>query len=425
MKPIIESRLDSDRYKFSMDDFYRYVVPTVTGEFEHTVRSANVDLRPIEKDIIDQLGYLCDLEVTKEEANYLYESDVVTKNYGRALVGMEPFGQSSIVTYGSKLDLGNIIVRQDSERRGGLYIGTKEDLITNNTHWEIHMMSIVSELYFRNLYGSRFTKAEDAILEHLRGVFLKARERLSKNRDLMRYWWYSEFGTRRRFSKRVQEESLLLQMEILGENLAGTSNLSLARKYNIKSQGTVAHELYMMFQALYPLPDSQYKATEALLKFRRDHGLKNKVIPLTDTFGNEKWDKDFTPEHQAESDGQRHDSGCPHAWADLRIQRYHDAGINPFTKTLMFTDGLNFETSVDLTEKYMKSASVGSGIGTEATNPSMDNLLGAPHKAVSQVMKLVTACGKPVAKVSAEPAKAQCPRSEAFLEWAREVARKY
>ena len=61
------------------------------------------------------------------------------------------------------------------------------------------------------------------------------------------------------------------------------------------------------------------------------------------------------------------------------------------------------------------------GIGTAVTNPKLIlDLDGFDHQAVSQVMKLVRANGRPVAKLSADPVKAMCEDSThlGIMKWA-------
>ncbi|MGA4814992.1 hypothetical protein ACPA9J_04935 [Pseudomonas aeruginosa] len=40
-------------------------------------------------------------------------------------------------------------------------------------------------------------------------------------------------------------------------------------------------------------------------------------------------------------DGLRHDSGDPLAWAEKAIAHYRRLGIDPLSKTLVFSDGLD------------------------------------------------------------------------------------
>ena len=80
------------------------------------------------------------------------------------------------------------------------------------------------------------------------------------------------------------------------------------------------------------------------------------------------------------------------------------------SKTLVFTDGLNFEQALDICEHFQHRVQVSFGIGTflanDMGNYSNDN--GKAYSPLSIVIKMVTCNGSPVAKISDEPEKAMC-----------------
>ena len=109
-------------------------------------------------------------------------------------------------------------------------------------------------------------------------------------------------------------------------------------------------------------------------------------------------------------DGMRHDSGDPFWWADLAIEHYRSLKIDPLTKTLLFSDGVNPGLLESLVRRYYDQARLAFGVGTDFTND-----LGV--KPLNMVMKAVMINGKPVAKVSDSPGKGMCedPQFEAYL----------
>ncbi|MEF1214043.1 nicotinate phosphoribosyltransferase, partial [Vibrio alginolyticus] len=84
--------------------------------------------------------------------------------------------------------------------------------------------------------------------------------------------------------------------------------------------------------------------------------------------------------------------------------------IDPLTKTLVFTDGLNFEQALDICEYFQGRIQVSFGIGTFLANDMGDyvNKDGEAYQPLSIVIKMVTCNGSPVAKISDEPEKAMC-----------------
>ncbi|MFX5602693.1 nicotinate phosphoribosyltransferase, partial [Acinetobacter baumannii] len=62
----------------------------------------------------------------------------------------------------------------------------------------------------------------------------------------------ADYGTRRRFSRDWQEEVLSSMQQLLGPQLAGTSNVHFASKHNLTPLGTMAHEYLQACQSLGP-----------------------------------------------------------------------------------------------------------------------------------------------------------------------------
>ena len=83
------------------------------------------------------------------------------------------------------------------------------------------------------------------------------------------------------------------------------------------------------------------------------------------------------------------------------ISHYKRYGIDPKTKTLLFSDSLNFDEANKIYESFKDKCQVAFGIGTYISNDtSVDPL--------NIVMK-VTACnGMDAAKISDVPSKAVC-----------------
>jgi nicotinate phosphoribosyltransferase len=189
---------------------------------------------------------------------------------------------------------------------------------------------------------------------------------------------------------------------------SGTSNVNWARLYGISPIGTMAHEWIQAGQAVgVRLVDSQkYMLQKWVDEYRGDLG-----IALTDTIGMDAFLRDFDKYFAKLYDGVRHDSGDPFEFARRFIDHYRNFGIDPRTKTLVFSDGLTFEKAVAIHKAFSGVINVSFGIGTNLTNdfPGVTPL--------SIVMKMQRCNGQPVAKISDEPEKAQCqdPNYLAYL----------
>src|SRR5690606_25735272 len=119
----------------------------------------------------------------------------------------------------------------------------------------------------------------------------------------------------------------------------GTSNVHLAMLLHTKPIGTHAHEWFMFHAAKYGFKMSNLLSLEHWSDiYRGDLG-----IALSDTYTSEVFFAQFDKKFTKLFDGVRHDSGDPIEFAKQTIAHYEGYGIDPLSKTIIFSDGLNFE----------------------------------------------------------------------------------
>ena len=224
----------------------------------------------------------------------------------------------------------------------------------------------------------------------------------------------ADYGTRRRFSKDWQLEVLQTLSRELGHGakgqLAGTSNVLLAKQLGLTPLGTMAHEYLQACQALGPrLRDSQVFGFESWAReYRGDLG-----IALSDVYGIEPFLRDFDLYFCKLFDGARHDSGDPFAWGERMIAHYKKNRVDPKTKILIFSDGLTVPKTIELYHQFKGRCQLAFGIGTNLTND-----LG--YEPLQIVIKMVHCNGQPVAKLSDTPSKNMCT-DEKYLAYLRQV----
>jgi nicotinate phosphoribosyltransferase len=97
-------------------------------------------------------------------------------------------------------------------------------------------------------------------------------------------------------------------------------------------------------------------------------------------------------------------------------------GIDPATKTVVFSDGLTMKKAIDLWKRFSDRINVSFGIGTHLTN-DFDYSKVWPTHALQIVLKMVRCNGQPVAKLSNSPGKTMC-KDEGYLEYLRSVFRR-
>ena len=112
-------------------------------------------------------------------------------------------------------------------------------------------------------------------------------------------------------------------------------------------------------------------------------------------------------------DGLRHDSGDPYLWGDKAIAHYKKLKIDPRTKVLTFSDGLDLNKAWDLHQYFKGQIKTSFGIGTNLTND-----MGVTP--LNIVLKLVECNGQPVAKLSDSPGKTMI-NNDTYLAYLRQV----
>ncbi|EJG1633179.1 nicotinate phosphoribosyltransferase [Vibrio parahaemolyticus] len=387
---IIQSALDFDVYKVNMMSAVAALYPDAMVSYKFIVRSEE-DLSELLPEVKAEVLKLQDVRFTEDEIAYMKRvAPYLKPEFVEALRHFR-FNPQSDVSFHNK-------TMSDSSSQLRITINGlwKETIL-----YETIIMSIVSEVRSRQRWSDiPFEQFQTVLEDKVR--YLKAE---LERRNITNFK-FADMSTRRRFSFQAQRTMLEYLSKELPQCLTGTSNYHLARELDLTPIGTVAHEWFMGHQALVNVRDSQKIALQRWQKmFNGALG-----IALTDTIGIDAFLKDFDGELSHAYVGVRHDSGCPFTWGEKMIAHYESLGIDPMTKTLVFTDGLNFEQALDICEHFQGRVQVSFGIGTSLAN-DMGNYVndqGEAYQPLSIVIKMVTCNGSPVAKISDEPEKAMC-----------------
>jgi nicotinate phosphoribosyltransferase len=376
LPPIIVSLLDTDLYKFTMLQAFLHQHPAATGEYRFVHRGGGAAPLGDLKDEVDaQIDSLCALRFRPEELAYL-----------RSLRFIKP----DLVDYLDLFQFRRHFITVAANAPGGLDIVARGPLM-HVMLFEVFVLAIVSEVAFAR--------------HDTHTLFAEGRRRLASKLDALREFGrrapkrhpyvFFEFGTRRRASRAWQEEVVDTFAAGAPQFFRGTSNVDLARRKGLVPIGTMAHEYLQAHQAFgYRLRDFQKMALENWVReYRGDLG-----IALTDTVGMDAFLADFDLYFAKLFDGLRQDSGDPVAWGHKALAHYERLRIDTNTKTLVFSDALDFPRTFALYEEFAGRAPVGFGVGTHLTH----DLGGKP---LNIVMKLVRCNDAPVAKLSDTPGK--------------------
>ncbi|PAU64244.1 nicotinate phosphoribosyltransferase [Pseudomonas indica] len=385
---IVQNLLDTDFYKLTMMQAVLHNYPNAEVEWEFRCRNRE-DLRPYLAEIRYQLERLAELEITADQLAFLERIPFMKPDFIRFLRLF-------------RFDLRYVQTGIEDDQ---LFIRLRGPWL-HVILFEVPVLAIVSEV--RNRYRYR-----DVLIEQVR-------ERLYEKLDWLRReasaeelaeFQLADFGTRRRFSYRVQEEVVHILKRDFPGRFVGTSNVHLAREFDLKPIGTMAHEWLMAHQQLGPrLIDSQSAALDCWVREYR--GLLG--IALTDCITMDAFLRDFDLYFAKLFDGLRHDSGDPLIWAEKAIAHYHKLGVDPQTKTLVFSDALDLPKALAIFRALRGRIQVSFGIGSNLT-------CDIPGVEPMNIVLKMTACnGQPVAKISDAPGKTQC-RDENFVAYLRHV----
>lgn len=391
---IIRSLLDTDLYKFTMLQVVLHQFPQAHGVYEFRCRNNDQTVYPL-ADIKDELEHeldqLCQLQLAQDELDYL-----------RGL----RFIKSDFVDYLELFRLKRRFVRVSVDEQNRLNIRVEGPMI-QAMFFEIYILAMVNELYFRRL------ETPDVLAEGERRLQAKAellQSYAAQQNPADPPFLVSDFGTRRRYTLAWQEHVIRTLAAAAPDVFRGTSNVYLAKKLGLTPIGTMAHEFLQAFQALnVRLRDFQKAALEAWVhEYRGDLG-----IALTDVVGMDAFLRDFDLYFAKLFDGLRHDSGDPYVWGDKAYRHYQQLKIDSRTKMLTFSDGLDLAKAWDLHHYFKNRFKTSFGIGTNLTND-----LG--HTTLNIVLKLVECNGQSVAKLSDSPGKTMTD-NDTFLAYLRQV----
>ena len=388
MDQIITSLLSQDFYKFSMGQaiYHQFSDYKTTWTFKCRNKGVHFTSEMV-NEIKKQIRAYCNLRFTEDELAYLDSIKWIKGSYVDFLRLWQPRYDDFEISDNSQC---------------GLSIETKGTWL-NTSMYEIPVLAIVNEVYFR----MNSVYSYDELLNSFR-------ERLEdKYNKLHGGFWYtgtfSEFGLRRRLSSEAQEMvvekfSHLNDTMHCASKFVGTSNVYLAKKFGVTPVGTMAHEWIMCTGQGNHKHNPAYSNWYALNAWVKEYGVLN-GIALTDTITTDCFLKDFQLTYATLFSGVRHDSGNPITWGEKMIDHYKSFGIDPMSKTLLFSDSLGFKQADRIFRYFNGRAKVAFGIGTYLSNDTC-------MEPLNIVMKVTSCNGMDVAKISDCDSKGMCKNPE-------------
>ena len=344
-KGIVKSILDTDLYKFTTSFGYQKLFPSAQGIFEFKDRKNTMWSEETGKKLLEalneELDHLQNLKLTLEERDWAIENiPFIPKYYWEWL---ETF----------RFDKSDIQFGFDEERHLFIHAGSKEKPLElyKVTLWEIAILCITTELFGR---FNGYVYDLDEVKRRL-----QPKIDLSNESGIC----FSEFGTRRRASFEIQR-IVVEELKKKANFCTGTSNVYLAMLYGMKPMGTFPHEWPMFHGAMYGYSQANHLALEDWVKCYDGY----LGIALSDTYTTDVFLKNFSKKLASLFDGVRQDSGDEFEFTEKVIARYKELGINPMTKTIIFSNALDFPKADEIRHYCSGKIRCAFGIGTNLTN---------------------------------------------------------
>lgn len=333
---IVKTLLDTDLYKFTTSYAYIKLFPYAMGTFTFNDRNETKYTDSFLEALKEEIAHLSQLRLKDEELEYM------TRNC-RFLPRVYWEWLSSF-----RFDPDKIDIHLDEAHHLHLEV---TDFLYKVTLYEVPLLAIVSEI--KNRFSGNIADTD--------GILRKLAEKveLSNRHHLL----FSEFGTRRRFSIDVQE-TVIRSLKETAQYCTGTSNCHFAMKYGMKMMGTHPHEWFMFHGAQFGYKHANYMALENWVNvYDGDLG-----IALSDTYTSGIFLTNLSRKQAKLFDGVRCDSGNEFDFIDKLTARYRELGIDTTTKTIVFSNALDFTKALEIQEYCQGKIRCSFGIGTNLTN---------------------------------------------------------
>jgi nicotinate phosphoribosyltransferase len=381
----LSSILDNDFYKFTMQQCVVKLFPKAKARYRFINRGRHAFPEGFADALTASLDAMRGLKLTSEEKGWLSATC--------------PYLDPAYLDFleGYSYDPREVTIRQE---------GNKVDIFVEGWWyrtilWEVPLLCLISENFYALQPAHR--EGDEAVIK-------KTKRKIEDYGELG--VTIAEFGTRRRHSYQVHQ-LVVESLKKYGKTFVGTSNVHLALKCGTKPIGTHAHEWFMFHAAKYGYKMANGLALENWINvYRGDLG-----IALSDTFTTDEFYEVFDKKFAKLFDGVRHDSGDAIGFADKTIKHYQQLGIDPLSKTIIFSDGLNPEKVARIANHCRNKIGISFGIGTNFTND-----VGLPPMNI--VLKMTEALPEaqpwtPVVKLSDEPGKHS--GDEKMIELAKQI----
>lgn len=352
MQQIIKHFTDNDAYTFSCQYYVLQTYPRAEVEYTFFDRKGTIYPEGFADLLNEQLSYMRNVVITEEEIAFMQKKMYYLPKWYFIFLRGYRFNPNEVTV--SQTPEGHL----DISVRGKWY---------STIMWEMPILSIVSEL-------SHILKG-DAQKYDFEREMERAAEKTKK--ILANGLILGDMGTRRRFSFEHQDNVIRTMKEVYQQGgyedtdgfhawtgkFTGTSNVYFAMTYDLIAIGTMSHQLIEFEENVSGIYECNFNVMK---KFSDVYDGDNGIF-LYDCFGDKVFFSNLSKRMAMMFSGLRVDSGNEEEQTEKIISKYKSLGIDPATKQVVFSNGLNIDRAIEI-HKFVNGRMKDSyGMGTFLT----------------------------------------------------------
>ncbi len=355
MSPIITHLTDNDLYTFSCQYYVMQQYPRAEVEYTFIDRNKTIYPKGFDKLLQEQVDHMKDVVITDEEIEFMQEKCVWL-----------PLWYFTFLR-GYRFNPAEVNISQDEEGHLSISICGKW---FSTIMWEMPLLSCISEI-IHTLNGDMEKYDREA----------ERQKTIEKSRKIFAGGLvFGDMGTRRRFSYEHQKMVLETMTEVYRSQqwpgiFTGSSNVYLAMKLGLKPLGTLSHQIISFEENVSGVFECNYM----VMKKFSDVYDGNNGIYLYDCFGDDLFFKNLSKRMAMMYSGLRVDSGNEEEQTERIIEKYKQLGINPATKQVVYSNGLNVDRCLEIHKfcagRVMDSYGVGTALMCDIDNVRPSNIV--------------------------------------------------
>jgi len=352
MKQIISHFTDNDAYTYSCQYYILQKYPRAEVEYTFFDRDNTIYPKGFAALLEEQLGYMPQVMITANEIAFMKRKMYYLPEWYFTFLS------------GYRFNPHEVNVSQDTDGHLDILVRGKW---FSAIMWEMPILSIISELMhiLRGDIDRYDPRREEERVEEKTKMILKKGIILG------------DMGTRRRLSFDHQDMVIRVMKEIYQQGgyddetghhnwtgrFTGTSNLYLAMKYDLKPIGTMSHQLIEFEENVSGVFECNFNVMK---KFSDVYDGDNGIY-LYDCFGDKVFFNNLSKRMAMMFVGLRVDSGDEKEQTEKIIEKYKSLGIDPSTKQVVFSNGLNIEKAIEIHKFVNGRVQDSYGLGTFIT----------------------------------------------------------